>query len=781
MIPPPPTLESLPAGYQLVAGMGFATLLPDLDFETFSEAGFVWNATTQKYDCPPNAPQGRKGINTVGAAVYATDPSTEVLSLTWNLKDGRGPMLWRPGMEPPHRLFAHLEAGGAIEAWNSGFEHWIWNLVCVPKYGWPPLPQRQLRCAMAKAKAHALPGALADAGDVLNLRVRKDADGKRLLDKFSIPRNPTKADKRRRITPAEDPTDAARLYGYNATDIASESEASSRCPDLTPEMLEFWFNDQEINFRGVAVDTKGLADAIAIVEQAFERYNAELWQVTGGAVQKASQLQRLTAFLATRGVHTDSLDEEHMDALLKVKGMDPYAYRALEIRAAIGSASIKKLFAIRNQKTLWNRLHDLFSFHGARTGRATGNGPQPQNLPKHGPDVFLCAGCNHYHGAHTHICPWCGAIHPPNAKKLEWSAAVHNDAFLILSTRSLTCAEMYFGDALLLIAGCLRGLFVAADGHDLIASDFSAIEAVVLAALAGEEWRLDVFRNKKDIYLASAAKITGNTYEFYAEYKARTGQHHPHRQPFGKVAELSSGYGGWIGAWLSFGAGEYFTEQEMKQHILAWRDASPAIVEFWGGQFRGLPWETDYRAERFGLEGAAINAVQYPGTEFTVLAPHACSRPISFVVRDDVLYCRLPSGRNLTYHQPRLSPAGRGLHKAEDGALSLSYSTWNTNPKMGATGWVRVDTYGGKLCENVVQAVSFDILAFAIINLQRAGYPVVLHVHDEIVAEVVKLWGSVEEFERIMGTLPPFANDNQGEAWPLRCAGGWRGYRYRKD
>ena len=780
LAPPPPTLESLPAGAILYAGMGTATVLPDADFETYSEAGFVWNAARQAWDGPPNAPQNKKGLPVVGAAVYALHPSTEVLSLAYDLKDGRGRRRWLPGDPPPSDLFAHLAAGGLLEAWNSGFEHWIWNHVCVPKYGWPLLPLRQLRCAMAKARAFALPGALGKAADVLQLKNRKDADGDRLLKKFSVPRNPTKNDPRWRIKPADDPTDAARLYAYNAGDIAAEAEASSLVPDLSAEELEIWLADQEINYRGVAVDAKAVADCIAIVSEAFDLYNAEIKMLTMGAVEKASQLDRLKAWLATRGVHVAGLDEDALDELLgkgpaSLLTTDTLTRRVLEIRQLIGSASIKKLFAITNQKTLANRLHDLFSYHAARTGRATGNGPQPHNLPKAGPDVYKCHACHHYFGAHTEQCPWCAAMVPLDLlKPQEWTADCIDDALAVLATRSLAAVEMYFGNACQLIVGCLRGLFVAADGHDLIASDYSAIEGVVTAALAGEQWRLEVFRAKEDIYLYAASKITGVSVETYKEYKKRTGKHHPDRQPFGKIAELSSGFGGWIGAWLSFGAGEFFTDDEIKRHILAWRDASPAIVEFWGGQYRGLPWNADYRQEYFGLEGAAVQAVLNPGTEYTVCAQHWAARPVSYVMRGRTLYCRLPSGRYLTYHNARVfAGAGGGLHKE---AYGLNYWGWNTNPKMGGFGWVPMDTYGGKLCENVVQAVARDILMHAIVKLQRAGYPVVLHVHDEIVAEIVKGWGSVEEFERLMGELPDWAN-----GWPLRAAGGWRGHRYRKD
>ena len=169
--PPPPTLDSLRAGHQLVAGLMHSTVVPDLDFETYSEAGFVWNPETNKWTCLPNASQGKKGLPVVGAAVYTEHPTCEVLSLAYDLKDGRGRRRWRPGMPAPAELINHVLHDRPLEAWNVGFERWVWENVCVPRYGWPPAQPEQWRCAMAKARAHALPGALGKAGDVLAVAV----------------------------------------------------------------------------------------------------------------------------------------------------------------------------------------------------------------------------------------------------------------------------------------------------------------------------------------------------------------------------------------------------------------------------------------------------------------------------------------------------------------------------------------------------------------------------------------------------------------------------------
>lgn len=752
-VAPPPPLDLLPAGAQLYAGMGVATVLPDIDFETYSEAGFVWNDATNKWQAPSGSAATVKGLPVVGAAVYAEHPSTEVLSLYYDLKDGRGRRHWRPGLPLPLDLFAHVAAGGLVEAWNCGFERWIWDKVCVPKYGWPPFPLRQYRCAMAKSRAHALPGKLEKAGEVLQLANQKDGDGKRLLDKFSKPRNPTKTDPRRRISPADDPQDAARLYAYNERDIVAEAEASSRTPDLDAVELPNWLMDQAINYRGVQVDREGVHNCIAIVEQAHARYNAELQALTGGTVQAASEIQKLSGWLGAQGVNLASLDADTVTEAL-TRELPPHARRALEIREAIGSAAVKKLYAMRNQMTHAGRLHDLFSYHAARTGRTTGNGPQPTNLPNSGPAVMRC-GCGRHFGKKHAACPWCGMPQPPGKQPEEWSAAAVVDALTVIAGQSLDLVEWYFGDAVAVVSGCLRGLFTSAPGHDLICSDYSAIEAVVLAMIAGEEWRVEVFRTHGKIYEMSAAKITGIPFDEFMRYKKETGNHHPMRKKVGKVAELASGYQGWIGAWKAFGADEFFTDDEIKEAILAWRAASPAIVEFWGGQ------ERNWQPCMYGVEGHFVAAIVNPGTEYEF-------RGFRFVMRGDALYLRLLSGRYLTYHRPRLAAGRRGY--------SISYEGWNTNPKNGAPGWIRLETWGGRLTENIVQATARDLQWHGMQSLEAAGYPIVLHVYDEDISEVPEGFGSIEEFERIMSTMPDWAAD-----WPIKASGGWRGKRYRKD
>lgn len=773
-IPAPVPVWELPAGTQLRAALGTSTVLPDLDFETYSDAGYVWDVARDKWGCLRGT--DKKGLGVVGAQVYAEHPSTEVLSLYYDLKDGRGRRRWLPSDPlPPVDLLEHVARGGLLEAWNSGFEWRIWNIVCRRRYGWPRLPLEQLRCAMAKSRAFSLPGKLEKAGQVLAIEHQKDKDGDRLLKKFSMPRDPTAKDKRLRIHPAEDPVDGPRLYAYNERDIVAEAEASARVPDLNSDELAYWLLDQEINLRGVQMDVASIENCLAIVDQAFAKYDGQLAQVTGGAVLAASQMPKLKAWLEAQGVRLPraagggaSLTDEGIDNLLaedviRPGALPPAARQALELRQKVGSASIKKLFSMARMVSAAGRLHDLYNYYGARTGRTTGQDAQPTNLPKAGPAVYCCAACGKHYGAHLEACAWCRVIRAPGLKPDEWSWRSAVDALEVIATRRLDYLEYYFGDAVFTVSGCLRALFIAAPGKDLICSDYSAIEAVVLAMLAGVEWRVEVFRTHGKIYEASGAKVAGLTIEEVLEHKKLHGQHHPIRAK-GKVMELSCGYGGWVGAMIAFGADAYMTEEEMKKAVLEWRAASPEIPEFWGGQWRrreGGGWHK----ELFGIEGAFVGAILSPGTE-TEYRGFKCR------MEGDALYLRLLSGRYLTYHRPRLQLENK--HGRDQ--FSISYEGWNTNPKNGPIGWIRIDTYGGRLTENLVQATARDIQWYGMRNLAAAGYPIVLHVYDEDIAEVPEGFGSVEEFEAIMSTMPPWAAD-----WPIRANGGWRGKRYRKD
>lgn len=797
MPPPPPPAWS--AGQRLVAGIYHAEVLADLDFETYSEAGCVWGAEARKWRTLPNAQ--KKGLPTVGGAFYARHPTTEVLTLAYDLKDGRGRRRWHQGLPSPADLFAHIRLGLPLEAWNVAFEAEIWEHVCVARMGWPPVQPHQWRCAMGKARSYCLPGKLEETGRVLMLQVQKDADGGRLLDKFSSPRNPTRADHRTRILPvwtteqaealalqyateefpnyeakqwgrahvkwlkvlAEDHADTLRLLDYNETDIASEAEASGRIPDLLPTELAYWQDDQAINRRGVAIDIAAMESCIALIEQAHEQYNAELQRLTG--IDAASKVAQIVGWLHGQGVHMDGLDEDAVDLALAKWEMPPVARRVLKIRAAVGSASVKKVFAMRNMLCPDGRLRGLYIWSGARTGRPTGSGPQPTNLPRSGPPVVECKHCGHSHRPDAVTCPWCAFPCPPGRKPDEWSPEAAEDALAVVHARSLAYAEHVMADAMATVAGVLRGLFIAKRGHRLVSSDFTAIEGVVVAALAGEQWRIDAYAQGAPMYLLSAERMFGVPVAEMVAYAKENGKHHPLRQK-GKVGELGLGFGGWINALRQFGVDG--TDEELKDTVLKWRDASPALVHFWGGQNLGPRGR--WAPCMFGLEGVALQAVQRPGIEQPVMRLDGTHSGITYLCHGDVLYCRLPSGRSIAYHRPRIQQAAESWR-----GLQLSFEGWNSNPENGPTGWQCMNTYGGRLCENVVQATARDIQMNAIRLLEAAGYPIVLHTYDEVVAEVPNGFGSVQELEAIMAHVPAWA-----AGWPIKAAGGWEGPRYCK-
>lgn len=508
----------------------YSTVLADLDFETYSEAGYVkrngkWKTVVTS---------AKNGIGCVGAARYAQDETTHLWSLAYNLKDGRGKRLWVPGMPDPQDLFDHIAAGLLLEAHNSEFEYFIWKYVCHARLGWPELPLIQLRCSAGQARAQGLPGSLKEATKATRVLIQKMSVGERLINKFCKPQNPTGKQPLEKLDPALDPVDGALFYEYNLGDIEAESSLSAVLPDITGHELEVWQADKAINARGVQVDAVGMAAAIGVVNEAIEVETAVLTKLTGGMVDSANKNAKFIEWLRLQGADMPNMQKETVAAKLADPGdMPPQALRALKIRDAIGGAAVKKLFALRRYIMLDGRVRGIFVYHGAHTGRWSGRGPQPQNFPNSGPRVFLCP-CGAYRERSIPVCP-CGRAdqHPA-----DWSPAVVSEVLRLCQYGYQTVAR-FFPKPLAAVSGCLRGLFVSAPGHDLICSDYSAIEAVVLAMISGEKWREDVFRGHGLIYEMSASKVTGVPFEEFIRYKAETGQDHPLRKSIGKVAELA--------------------------------------------------------------------------------------------------------------------------------------------------------------------------------------------------------------------------------------------------
>lgn len=280
-----------------------------MDFETYSEAGY--------YQTPDGKWRGitktNPGIAAVGAPVYSEHPSTIVLSLAYDLKDRRGPQLWTPECPPPYDLFSHIKSGDIIEAWNSAFEYHIWQNVCHKRMHWPALPFKQLRDAMAKSRAHSLPGKLEKAAEVTEAGEQKDGKGAALIRKLCVPQQPTTKRPAGRCT---DPETLLYLYSYNVQDIRAEASVSMLCPDLSPYEHKVWLLDQAINFRGIHIDQDALQNCISIVRQAEAKYTKELRQITGGAVQSAGELAKIVGWLKDNGCKLYSLDADAVELAL---------------------------------------------------------------------------------------------------------------------------------------------------------------------------------------------------------------------------------------------------------------------------------------------------------------------------------------------------------------------------------------------------------------------------------------------------------------------------------
>ena len=534
------TPAELPAGLSYPCGNYVSTIMPSFDFETYSEAGYVIDERTGKVR--GLSPQGKGGLPVVGTPVYAEHPSTRVVCLYYDLKDSKGNRGWIPGTPTPQDLLDHIGSGRMIEAWNITFEWYIWNMICVRQFGWPPLQLDQCYCAMAKSRRHSMPGGLGNAAKVLGTPL-KDKEGTRLINKLSRPVSATK----NRPLPYWDFTNAwddyKKFYSYCADDVRAEDGAAALIPDLTPYERATWLTDQTINARGVRVDMVALHAMQRIMDEMFAQYVAELKVITNGAVDSASKVAALGEWLGTQGVHMDDMKADTVDEKLEELEAEGWtenvAYRALQIRSILSSANIKKIPTLLLRVSSDGRLRDQYSYCGAdRTGRWSAGGVQLQNITAKGPKSAMCEGCDkHFNPRDLKGCPRCGStmFHKMN----DWTVEAVMDAKQDLINNNLAFVEHVWGDPATVLCGCLRGLFVAKEGTRFICCDFSAIEAVIAACLARCQWRIDVFQTHGKIYEMSASKITGTPLEEYVAYKEQNGFDHPDRKKIGKVAELA--------------------------------------------------------------------------------------------------------------------------------------------------------------------------------------------------------------------------------------------------
>lgn len=644
-------------------------------------------------------------IAKAGAQKYIQSPDFEILLFAYSLDGGDVHIIdLAQGELLPQWLASALSDPQYIKhAYNASFE---WG--CLSKF-MGTLPIDQWRCTMFHGLYCGYTAGLDATGKALGLPADKQklSTGKALIRYFCVPCAPTKTNGgRTRNYPRHDPAKWALFKEYCIGDVTTEMEILHRLENfpVPPELEKQWQTDVLINARGVAVDMDMVRGALWIGETTRDQLTEEA--VTLSGLDNPNSVKQLMQWLE------EELDEELTDLrkdtvsrLLNGNLTNDTARRMLEIRQELGKTSTKKYNAIEAAVCADGRVRGLLQFYGAnRTGRWAGRLVQVQNLPR------------------TYVEPL------PLARDL-------------VKRRETASLRALFGSVPDTLSQLIRTSFIAEPGNALVDADFSAIEARVISWLAGESWRLDVFRTHGKIYEASASQMFGVPLE-----RIKKGNPEYALRQKGKVAELALGYQGSTGALIKMGALDMgLTEAELPDIVNRWRDANKRIRDLW-----------------YSMEAAAVQVIQTGqpvGLRSLVLA-----REMDAGNNLDFLTIRLPSGRKLYYAHPSLG-------QNQWGKPSITYMGMDQTTKK----WKLIETYGGKLVENCVQAIARDCLAEAIERLEAANYPVVFHVHDEVVVECTAERASLDDIAAIMGQPVSWAPD-----LPLG-ADGWVGAFYKKD
>lgn len=566
-------------------------------------------------------------------------------------------------------------------AHNAAFER-----TCIAKHFGLTLDPAQWECTMAKAAQLGLPLSLDQVSKALNIEDGKKADGKKLIRFFSIPCKPTKANgMRTRNLPSHDPEKWLSFKEYCIQDVVTEQNVREKISFFNIPEIEkkVWILDQQINDRGILLDPQFINNVIDFDKVFAEKLTKTAAEISG--LENPNSVQQLKNWLFEEtGESVTSLNKETIPALLKSVSSEA-AIRMLELRQQLSKTSIKKYAAMMKCICSDNRARGIHQYYGAnRTGRWAGRLIQPQNMAKNDtekyPDIELARN--------------------------------------LVKDGDLDFFEMIFGDVPDIISQLIRTSFVAKPGHRFIVADFKAIEARVLAWLAGEKWRINLFNANGKIYEESAARMFNKPVD-----QITKGSKERQR---GKIAELALGYQGGPGAISQMEISsrlpveERMPEEDKVPLVKNWRKENQKIVRFW-----------------YDVNGACIQAVE-TGERTGV------SHGIEFYTRNDVLFLKLPSGRELCYQSPRIAQKERGP--------AVTYMGMNQTTKQ----WQRQDTYGGKLVENIVQATARDLLVHAMLTL-KPYYCIVMHVHDEIVCEMPYGIGSVDGIKEGMGLVPAWA------------------------
>lgn len=609
-----------------------------------------------------------------GVYRYSGHPDFEILLFGYSADGGPVRVVdFTAGEKPPNEVLSALTDPTVTKwAFNAQFER-----VCLSRYlGYPVgqyLDPSSWKCTMVWAATLGLPLSLEGVGAVLGLEKQKLKEGKDLIRFFCTPAKIKSGDSIRHY-PTDDPDKWTRFKAYNLRDVETEmgiQQKLSKFPVTDSEWVNYHL-DQEINDRGIMLDMPFVSQAIACDDVFKSTHLSQAKTVTG--LENPNSPAQLKAWLAEKGINAESLSKAAVAELLEQA--DGEIELALSLRQELAKSSVKKYTAMETVVGSDSRARGLIQFYGAnRTGRYAGRLIQVQNLPQnHLPDLA--------------------------------------DARNLIKGGHFDTVELLYDSVPLVLSELIRTAFIPKPGCRFFVADFSAIEARVIAWIAGEKWRQEVFANGGDIYCASASQM----FHVPVEKHGVNG----HLRQKGKIAELALGYGGSVGALKAMGALNYgLSEEELKPLVDAWRGSNPNIVRFW--------WDVDH---------AAITCVK----ERSEIKTHG----IRFQYKSGMMFVYLPSGRRLVYVKPKM-----GLNRF--GNESVTYEGVGEQKK-----WLRLESYGPKFVENIVQATARDILAESMLRLNAAGYKIVMHVHDEAVIEA-PAGTSLEDICTVMELTPAWA------------------------
>ena len=609
-----------------------------------------------------------------GVYRYVESPDFEILLFAYSVDGGPVRQIdLACGEKIPSEVLSALEDETVTKwAFNANFER-----ICLSRFlDYPTgdyLEPDSWKCSMVWAAYMGLPLSLEGTGAVLGLEKQKLSEGKDLIKYFCQPCAPTKSNgQRTRNLPKHSLDKWLAFKRYNIRDVETEMSIQARLSKypVPNSVWEEYHLDQEINDRGVGLDMKLVRQAIQMDGRSRSELTQAMKELT--SLDNPNSVQQMKQWLADNGVETDTLGKKAVAELLKTA--PPQLQKVLTLRQQLAKSSVKKYQAMETAVCADGRARGMFQFYGAnRTGRWAGRIIQMQNLPQNHLDDL-------------------------------------SEARGLVRAGNFDALETLYEDVPDTLSQLIRTAFVPQENRKFIVADFSAIEARVIAWLAGEKWRQDVFAEGKDIYCASASHMFGVPVEKHGV--------NGHLRQKGKIAELALGYGGSVGALKAMGALEMgLSEDELPALVSAWRQSNPKIVQFW--------WAVDH---------AVMDAV----TRKTTTKTHG----IVFSARNGMLFITLPSGRSLAYVKPKI-----GTNKF--GGDCITYEGVGGTKK-----WERLDSYGPKFVENIVQATSRDILCYAMRTLRCCS--IVMHIHDEVVIEADRRM-SLQAVCDQMGRTPPWA------------------------